>query len=165
MQSFPDWVPTVAAWVGAVVSAGFSLYQWKRAFGRDIQKELNARRLELYPEVQKFVSNCYVVGWQDAMKFDGRINELVGISNKLLLWASDDTLRAWSAIVNKGQRGQLSEVKDLAAAWVTLDLCMRRDLGYGSKLRAKDIYPALFAPRVVDNILAKSPRPPERADA
>jgi hypothetical protein len=152
MSSIPDWLPTVAAWIGAMVSAALAFYQWRKNTTRDIQKELNAKRIDLYPKVQAFLSSCYVVGWKTSMQTDGRVNELVDLSNLLILWSSDRTLRCWSTLVDNGQRGMLGDIGQLAAAWVELDISMRHDLGYGSGIQATDIYPILFAPRVVDKI-------------
>lgn len=151
-----QWIPIVASVGAAIVAGGFalrqSLLQWDRSSRREAEKELNSQRLQFYPEVQKFMAGIYGAGWSGAMKEKGRLQAMMELSNKLISWASDDTLLSWIKVVDNGQRGKLSNIVLQAELWTELAANMRKDLGYGKEFDPAKLYPILFSPDTVDEI-------------
>ncbi len=89
------------------------------------------------------------------MQEEGRLEKMMELSNKLILWASNDTLVTWIKLVEEGQRGKLTTPR-FAQQWTQLDANMRKDLGYGSGLAPEQLYPILFSPETVDRIKTAS---------
>ena len=147
-----QWLPTISAWVATLITGLIALYQLFRSYYREINKELNQQRLEFYPEVQNFMSSIYGRTWSEAMKDEGRLDAMMLLSNKFILWGSNRTLKVWIGIVDAGQRKRIDEIGALAKYWAELDIQMRRDLGYGVAFKSKDLFPILFSPRTVDKI-------------
>lgn len=150
-----DWLPALTAWGAAILAGSFTIIQFLRSYKKDIEKELNLHRLNFYPEIQQFMSAIYNKsggGWSEAMKEEGRLEKMMELTNKLILWASNDTLAAWSRLVDEGQRGDLITVGRLALLWAELDISMRKDIGYGVKMKPEQLFPILFSPKTVDKI-------------
>ncbi len=150
-----QWIAVVAAWGAAIVAGGFAWWQWLRSSKREAEKELNLQRLKLYPEVQEFMSVVYGKsgGWLGAMEEEGRLQKMMELSNKLILWASNDTLRTWITLVDEGQRRKLDATRGrFPQLWAELDANLRKDLGYGKGLEPEHLFPILFSPDTVDRI-------------
>lgn len=129
------------------------MWQWLKSSRRSAEKELNIQRLAFYPRVQEFMNAIYgkTGGWMEAMQAEGRYKELLEMSNKLILWGSDETLTTWINLVGDGQRGKLHSGR-MEYLWAQLDASMRKDLGYGKGLSPEELYPILFSPETVDRI-------------
>ena len=150
-----QWIAVVAAWGAAIVAGGFAWWQWLRSSKREAEKELNLQRLKLYPEVQEFMSVVYGKpgGWLGAMEEEGRLWNMMELSNKLILWASNDTLRTWITLVDESQRRKFDATRArLPQLWAELVANMRKDLGYGKGLESEHLFPILFSPDTVDQI-------------
>lgn len=147
-----QWIPSITAWIAAMITGGVTLYQMVKNQKREINKELNQQRLAFYPDVQTFMVGVYGKTWLEAMKEEGRLQNMMNISKKMIFWASNDTLKIWTAIVNEGQRGKIDSQAVLATHWAKLDIAMRKDLGYGAGIKPEELFPILFSPKSVDLI-------------
>ena len=147
-----QWIPAITAWIAAIITGGVTIYQLIRNQKREINKELNQQRLAFYPDVQVFMAGVYGKTWVEAMKEEGRLQNMMNITQKMIFWSSNETLKIWTAIVNDGQRGKIDNQAKLATYWSKLNIAMRNDLGYGKGLKHEELFPILFSPKSVDLI-------------
>jgi len=86
------------------------------------------------------------------MKEEGRLENMMAITRKMIFWSSNETLKIWITIVNDGQRGKIDNQAKIALYWAKLDIVMRNDLGYGKGIKPEEFFPILFSPKSVDLI-------------
>ena len=98
------------------------------------------------------MAGVYGKTWLETMKEEGRLENMMNITQKMIFWSSNETLKIWTSIVNDGQRGKIDNQAKLAIYWSKLNIAMRNDLGYGKGIKPEELFPILFSPKSVDLI-------------